>query len=157
MSVEIERKFLVKNKSFISESHAVLSIKQGFLNSNKNRVVRVRVLDDLGYLTVKGVSSNDGTSRYEWEKEIALKEAEELLTLCETGVIIKKRFLIKKGTHTFEVDVFEGDNTGLIVAEIELDSAEEIFIIPNWLGEEVTGDSKYYNSSLSKLPYTKWS
>ncbi|MCK5815867.1 MAG: CYTH domain-containing protein [Flavobacteriaceae bacterium] len=156
MSVEIERKFLVKNKSFISESHAVLSIKQGFLNSNKNRVVRVRVLDDLGYLTVKGVSSNDGTSRYEWEKEIALKEAEELLTLCETGVIIKKRFLIKKGTHTFEVDVFEGDNTGLIVAEIELDSAEEIFIIPNWLGEEVTGDSKYYNSSLSKLPYTKW-
>ena len=156
MPVEIERKFLVKNNSFIKESDSVLSIKQGFLNSNKNRVVRVRILDNLGYLTIKGISSKDGTSRYEWEKEIAINEAEELLKLCEKGVIIKKRYLVSKGKHTFEIDVFEGDNTGLIVAEIELDTAEEIFTIPNWLGEEVTGDTRYYNSALSKMPYTKW-
>lgn len=156
MSVEIERKFLVKNNSFIVESDSVLSIKQGFLNSNKNRVVRVRILDNLGYLTIKGISSKDGTSRYEWEKEIAINEADELLKLCEKGVIIKKRYLVSKGKHTFEIDVFDGDNTGLIVAEIELDAAEETFTTPNWLGEEVTGDARYYNSALSKMPYTKW-
>ena len=157
MAIEIERKFLVKDNSFIKNSHKVFSIKQGFLNSNKNRVVRVRVLDSIGYITVKGITSTDGTSRFEWEKKIPLKEAEDLLNLCEEGVIIKKRYLIAAGSHTFEVDVFEGENLGLTVAEIELNASDEIFIRPVWLGLEVTGDTRYYNSSLSLFPFTKWS
>ena len=157
MSIEIERKYLVKNNSFITKSHTVFSIKQGFLSSNKNRVVRIRVLDTIGYITVKGITSTDGTSRFEWEKEITLKEAEDLLSLCEEGVIVKKRYLINSGVHTFEVDVFEGDNLGLTVAEVELSSPNETFIQPNWLGKEVTGDPRYYNSSLSLFPFIKWS
>jgi adenylate cyclase len=157
MSIEIERKYLIKDNSFIVKSHQVHSIKQGFLNSNKNRVVRVRILDTIGYITVKGITSTDGTSRFEWEKEIPIKEAEELLNLCEEGVIVKKRYLIHAGIHTFEVDVFEGDNLGLTIAEIELNSADETFIRPSWIGKEVTGDPRYYNSSLSLFPFTKWS
>jgi adenylate cyclase len=157
MSIEIERKFLVLNDSFKSESNKKSYIKQGFLNSNKDRVVRIRILDDTGFITVKGISSKDGTSRFEWEKEILLKEAQNLLILCEEGIIEKSRYFIKVDNFTYEIDVFEGKNKGLTVAEIELNTVFEKFKKPLWIGKEITGLTKYYNSELSKHPFTKWS
>ncbi len=156
MNIEIERKFLVKNLNYKSESFEKKCIKQGYLNSNKNRTVRIRVSDDTGFITIKGKSNKNGTSRFEWEKEISATEAEELLLLCEPTIIEKTRYLIKVGYHTFEVDEFAGENSGLVVAEIELNSEDEVFEKPNWLSKEVTGDLKYYNSSISKLPFINW-
>ncbi len=156
MSVEIERKFLVKNDSFKQESFQEKTIKQGFLNSDKNRVVRIRVSDDKAFITVKGKSNIEGTTRFEWEKEILKDEAEKLLLLCEPSLIEKTRYLVKKGKHIFEIDEFYGDNNGLIVAEIELSSENEKFDKPSWLGKEVTGVLKYYNSILSKDPFKNW-
>jgi adenylate cyclase len=156
MGVEIERKFLVSNSDFKTESFEKKHIKQGYLNSNKNRTVRIRISDEKAFLTIKGKSNKAGISRFEWEKELLISEAEELMLLCESNIIEKQRYLVKKGTHTFEVDTFLGDNLGLIVAEIELDSENEKFEKPNWLAKEVTGDLKYYNSSISKLPYKNW-
>jgi CYTH domain-containing protein len=154
--VEIERKFLVKSEYFKKEARNCYSIKQGFLNSHKERTVRVRVTEDKGYLTIKGKSSLNGLSRFEWEKEITITEAEALLLLCEVGIIDKMRYEIDYGDHVFEVDEFFGSNQGLIIAEIELKSKDDTFIQPNWLGKEVTGDVKYYNSQLNKFPYSKW-
>ena len=156
MSLEIERKFLVKNDSFKKESYQKTYIKQGFLNSNKERVVRVRITKEKAYLTIKGKSNKTGTTRFEWEKEISIEEANSLFNLCEPGIIEKYRFLVKKGEHVFEIDEFSGENNGLIVAEIELLSENENFITPKWLGKEVTGDIKYYNSNLSKHPFNNW-
>ena len=156
MAIEIERKFLIKNDSYKPESFKKLSIKQGFLNSDKNRIVRIRVVDDKGFITVKGISSKDGTSRFEWEKEISSKDAESLLNLCEETIIEKNRYLVKSGIHTFEVDEFSGNNSGLIVAEVELISVNDEYLKPDWLGEEVTGIVKYYNSELSKNPFKNW-
>jgi adenylate cyclase len=156
MGIEIERKFLVKNLDFKTESFEKKYIKQGYLNSNKNRTVRIRVSDDTAFVTIKGKSNTAGTSRFEWEKEIPFSEADELLLLCEPNLIEKQRYLIKKGAHTFEVDFFLGDNLGLIVAEIELTAENEEFEKPSWLAKEVTGDLKYYNSSISKLPFKDW-
>ncbi len=156
MPIEIERKFLVKNDSYKSDSFKVLTIKQGFLNSDKNRVVRVRTLDNQGFITVKGISSKDGTSRFEWEKEISLSDANALLLLCEETVIEKKRYLIKSKNHTFEVDEFFSANNGLVIAEVELNSVDEEFNKLSWLGDEVTGITKYYNSELSKNPFKNW-
>ena len=140
MQIEIERKFLVKNDSFIINSFKCLFIKQGFLNSNKKRVVRIRIVGDIGFITVKGKSSKNGLSRFEWEKQISIKEAEKLLKLCEKGVIKKTRYLVKAEDHTFEVDVFKGKNKGLIVAEVELNHEGESFAKPIWLGKDVTGE-----------------
>lgn len=156
MVFEIERKFLVASDEYKSLARKKNYIKQGFLNSNKQRVVRVRIKDEHGFLTIKGPSNKSGTTRFEWEKEIAKSEAENLLNLCEEGIIEKYRFLIDIDTHTYEVDEFLGDNLGLVIAEIELEREEENFTKPNWLGEEVTGIAKYYNSNISKLPYSKW-
>ena len=156
MSLEIERKFLVKNDDFKRESFAQKSIKQGYLNSDKNRTVRVRIADEKAFVTIKGKSNATGTTRFEWEKEIDKSEAESLLLLCEPSVIDKTRYLIKVGDHTFEVDEFYGDNQGLTVAEVELNSETETFTKPNWLDQEVTGDVKYYNSSISKHPFKDW-
>lgn len=156
MALEIERKFLVESTDFKSLAFQKNFIKQGFLNSNKERVVRIRIKDETGFITIKGKSNNSGTTRYEWEKEISKKEANELLNLCEQGVIEKYRYLVKVGNHTFEVDEFFGDNKGLLIAEVELSNENEIFKKPDWLGKEVTGITKYYNSCLSKLPYSKW-
>jgi len=156
MSIEIERKFLVSSDDFKKEAYQKTYIKQGFLNSDKNRVVRVRLRDENGFLTVKGKSNQSGTSRFEWEKEISKVDAKNLLELCETGIIEKYRYLIKVENHIFEVDEFLGDNEDLIVAEVELNSENEKFEKPNWLGKEVTGDVKYYNSNLSKKPYSYW-
>jgi adenylate cyclase len=156
MSLEIERKFLIKNLDFKTESFEKKYIKQGYLNADKNRTVRIRIADEKAFITIKGKSNKAGTTRFEWEKEIPFSEAEELLLLCEPSIIEKYRYLIKKGTHTFEVDVFLGDNLGLLVAEIELNSENETFEKPTWLGNEVTGELKYYNSSISKLPFKNW-
>ena len=156
MNIEIERKFLVKNLNYKSESFEKKYIKQGYLNSDKNRTVRIRVSNNTGFITIKGKSNKNGTSRFEWEKEIPVTEAEELLLLCEPTIIEKTRYLIKVGYHTFEVDEFAGENSGLVVAEIELNAEDEVFEKPNWLSKEVTGDLKYYNSSISKLPFINW-
>lgn len=153
---EIERKFLVKSEAFKDEAFNSYHIKQGFLNSNPERTVRIRLKNEIGIITVKGKSSENGLSRFEWEKEISKPEVEALLKLCEKGIIDKTRYEVKVGTHTFEVDEFYGDNEGLIVAEVELSSENESFKKPDWLGEEVTGDVKYYNSCLSKLPFKDW-
>jgi CYTH domain-containing protein len=156
MSVEIERKFLVKNSSFKKEAYQKNSIKQGYLNTHKNRTVRVRITNDKAFLTIKGKSNDTGTTRFEWEKEIDINDADALLLLCEPSIIDKTRFLVKNGNHIFEVDEFYGDNSGLIIAEVELNSENEYFEKPFWLDKEVTGDKKYYNSSLSKTPFKKW-
>ncbi len=154
--IEIERKFLVNSDAFKTEAFNSYTIKQGFLNSHKERTVRIRLIKNKGYITIKGKSSEDGLSRFEWEKEISKLEAESLLDLCEEGIIDKIRFEVKSGNHVFEVDAFFGNNEGLIVAEVELKSEGEHFEKPNWLGEEVTGDVKYYNSQLSRTPFTTW-
>ncbi|WP_298550353.1 CYTH domain-containing protein [uncultured Algibacter sp.] len=154
--IEIERKFLVTSETFKKEAFKSTRIIQGYLNSHKQRAVRVRLKGELGYLTIKGESSKNGLSRFEWEKEIVKTEAQELLNLCEPGVIDKMRYEIKVGHHIFEVDTFFGDNEGLIIAEIELDNEEDTFEKPSWLGKEVSGEIKYYNSQLSKQPYNTW-
>ena len=156
MAQEIERKFLVKSEDFKREASKETRIIQGYLSSVPERTVRVRVKGEKGYITVKGVGSESGASRFEWEMEIPVKDVEDLLKICEPGVIDKTRYEIKAGKHTFEVDEFYGDNNGLVVAEIELESESEVFVKPHWLGEEVTGDARYYNSMLMKNPYTKW-
>ena len=155
MAQEIERKFLVIGE-FKSSAFAQSHIVQGYISSARGRTVRVRIRDDKGYLTVKGASNASGTSRYEWEKELALSEAEELMRLCEPGIIDKTRYLVRSGKHIFEVDEFYGENEGLIVAEVELESEDEAFVKPDFIGEEVTGDIRYYNSQLMKKPYKTW-
>ncbi len=154
--LEIERKFLVKNNAFKEKSFAKKRITQGYLNSDPARTVRVRITGEQGFLTIKGLSNPGGTTRFEWEKEIDLQEAEALLKLCEPGSINKMRYLVKAADKIFEIDEFFDQNEGLIVAEIELNAADEYFEKPNWLGQEVTGDQKYYNSQLTKKPFLKW-
>ena len=156
MATEIERKFLVNSSDFKNESFRQNRIVQGYLSTVPERTVRVRIKGEKGYLTIKGKGNDSGMSRLEWEKEIPLNEAEMLLSLCEKGVVDKIRYEIKKGNHVFEVDVFQGENEGLIIAEIELNSESETFEKPNWLGEEVTNDERYYNAYLSKNPFKEW-
>lgn len=153
---EIERKFLVKSNAFKSDSYQNTRIVQGFLNTHPERTVRIRINGEQAFLTVKGKSSENGLSRFEWEKEIEVEEAENLLKLCEPGIIEKDRYLVEVENHIFEVDDFHGQNEGLVVAEIELNAEEDTFSRPLWLGEEVTGDIRYYNSQLSKKPYLNW-
>ena len=155
MAQEIERKFLV-NGEFKSQAYAQSRIVQGYISSARGRTGRVRIRDGKGYLTIKGASNEAGTSRYEWEKEITLGEARELMKLCEPGVIDKTRYLIKSGEHVFEVDEFYGENEGLVMAEVELKAEDEPFKKPDFIGKEVTGDIRYYNSHLMKEPFTKW-
>ena len=155
-SKEIERKFLVKSHDYRKEAQKTVEIIQGFLSSVPERTVRVRMVDKIGWITVKGIGNASGTTRFEWEKEIPGSEAKSLLDLCEPGRIAKTRYYIRRGTHTFEVDEFHGENKGLVIAEIELEDETESFEHPSWLGEEVTGQTKYYNASLSKLPFSQW-
>ena len=155
MAQEIERKFLIAG-DFMPDVYQSDRIVQGYICSDKARTVRVRIRGGQGFLTIKGISTQDGLSRYEFEKEISLQEAEELLLLCEAGVIDKVRHLVKAGKHTIEVDVFAGENKGLVMAEVELSEANELFDAPHWLGAEVTGDCRYYNSYLSNTPFNQW-
>lgn len=156
MSQEIERKFLVEG-DYKSQAYAWSRIVQGYISSARGRTVRVRIRQGKGYLTIKGASNTSGTSRYEWEKEISLKEAEELMQLCEPGVIDKIRHLVRCGQHIFEVDEFHGENEGLVIAEVELGAEDESFEKPDFIGREVTGDVRYYNSQLMKHPFSSWS
>ena len=157
MAQEIERKFLVSG-DFKKDAYDSVRITQGYLSSVPQRVVRVRVKGEKGYITIKGAADETGVSRFEWEKEISLQDALSLLQLAEPGIIDKTRYLIKNtdGKHVWEVDEFHGDNEGLVMAEIELESKNDAFDKPNWLGKEVTGDKRYYNSYLSKQPYKSW-
>lgn len=154
--IEIERKFLVLNYDFLSRATSKNRIVQGYLNSNPERTVRVRIKGDKGFLTIKGKGNESGTTRMEWEKEIDLLEAEQLLLLCENGIIDKIRYEIPTGNHVYEVDVFMGDNLGLVIAEIELTSEYENFEKPDWIGNEVTGDERYYNAYLCNSPFVSW-
>ena len=154
--IEIERKFLVTSTDFKSQAFNEKQISQGYLNSDPERTVRIRIANNKGFLTIKGKGNKSGMSRFEWEKEIPLEEARALLTLSEKGAINKMRFEIKVGNHIYEVDEFYGENEGLIIAEIELSSETEPFEKPDWLGEEVTNDSRFYNAYLSKNPFTSW-
>lgn len=154
--IEIERKFLVLSDAFKKEAHTHKRITQGYLSSHPERTLRVRIKGDTGYITIKGKGNASGTSRMEWEKEIPVAEAEQLLTLSESGAIDKIRYEVRYGRHTYEVDEFFGENQGLIVAEIELDDENEAFEKPHWLGKEVTGDERYYNAYLSNNPYLSW-
>ena len=155
MAQEIERKFLVLGE-YKSYAYAHSHIVQGYISSARGRTVRVRIRDEKGYLTIKGASDTAGMTRYEWEKEIPLDEARELMTLCEPGVIDKTRYLVKSGNHVFEIDEFYGDNEGLVMAEVELSQENESFVKPHFIGEEVTGDIRYYNSQLMKKPFKSW-
>ena len=155
MPQEIERKFLV-TREYKSQAYAHSRIVQGYISSARGRTVRVRIRDERGYLTIKGASDKSGISRYEWEKEIPLDEARDLLKLCEPGIIDKTRYLVRSGQHVFEVDEFYGENEGLTVAEVELSSEDEPFVKPAFIGREVTGDVRYYNSQLMKHPFTTW-
>lgn len=154
--LEIERKFLVKSNHFLKLFKVKNRIVQGYLSSVPERTVRVRIKGEKGYLTIKGKGNESGLTRIEWEKEIDVKEAEQLLQLCESGVIDKIRYEIESANHIIEVDIFEGENKGLIMAEIELKSEDESYEKPDWLGIEVTGDKKYYNAYLSKNPFKTW-
>ena len=156
MAQEIEKKFLVTADSYKTEAAKQTRITQGYLSSVPERTVRVRIKGKSGYITIKGIGNDSGASRYEWEKEIPVSEVEELLKICEPGVIDKTRYEVKAGNHTFEVDEFYGDNEGLVVAEVEMQDERDNVEKPAWLGEEVTGQTKYYNSMLMKNPFKKW-
>ena len=155
--IEIERKFLIVSDKYKELAYKNTRILQGFLNTHKERTVRVRIKGEKAFITIKGISKSEGTTRFEWEKEISLKEAEQLIELCEPNLIEKIRYEIKVGNHIFEVDEFSAENEGLIIAEIELSEENESFEKPDWLGKEVTGDICYYNSQLSRVPYKNWS
>ena len=155
MLVEIERKFLVVG-DYKAHSTSHTHIAQGYLCADGKRTVRVRLRDDRGYLTVKGPSLDGGLSRFEWEKEITADEARLLLPLCLPGVVEKVRHLVPAGELTYEVDEFLGANAGLTVAEIELPAIDAPFERPDWLGREVTGSRRYYNSALTARPFCEW-
>lgn len=156
MALEIERKFLVLDDSYKHEAFDSSHIQQGYICSERGRTVRIRIRNERAYITIKGPSPNGGLSRYEFEQEIPLADAEQLMRLCEPGIIDKTRWLVKSGEHTFEVDEFHGDNDGLVMAEVELSAEDEAFVKPPFIGQEVTGDRRYYNSQLRRNPYRNW-
>ncbi|MBE6085804.1 MAG: CYTH domain-containing protein [Selenomonas ruminantium] len=152
MAKEIERKFLVKD-SWQPQSEGI-KIAQGYLSTVPERTVRVRIKGNRGYLTIKG--KNQGISRAEFEYEIPRQDAEEMLQLAEQPILVKTRYLEQQGEFTWEVDVFAGENQGLVVAEIELPAEDAEFSRPAWLGQEVSGDVRYYNANLIKCPFSLW-
>jgi len=154
MGLEIERKFLIKDDTWKSDVSKAFNIKQGYLSSVVERVVRIRVRGDKGFLTIKSEVKN--MTRLEYEYEVPLEDAEAMLKLCEKPIIEKVRHLVNIDKHTWEIDVFGGKNEGLMVAEIELEAEQETFILPKWAGEEVTNDKRYYNSNLIRTPFNTW-
>ena len=156
MALEIERKFLVLDDSFKHEAFSSSHIRQGYICSERGRTVRIRIRDKQAFITIKGPSADGGLSRYEFEQEIPLNDGEQLLKLCDAGIIDKRRYLVRSGKHTFEVDEFFGDNEGLIMAEVELSAPDEAYEKPAFIGQEVTGDRRYYNSQLRRNPYRNW-
>ena len=156
MALEIERKFLVLDDSYKHEAFSKSHICQGYICSERGRTVRIRIRDEYGYVTIKGPSEDGGLARSEFEYKIPLDDAKQLMKLCEPGQIVKILWLVKSGDHTFEVDEFFGDNEGLVMAEVELTSPDDQPIIPHFIGKEVTGDRRYYNSQLRRCPYCQW-
>lgn len=156
MALEIERKFLVLNDSYKQESFSHSHIQQGYICSERGRTVRIRIRDKRAYITIKGPSDEKGLARYEFEQEIPFEDGQKLMELCEPGIIDKVRWLVKSGQHTFEVDEFFGENKGLVMAEVELSSVDERVKLPDFIGKEVTGDRRYYNSHLRKHPFKEW-
>ena len=154
--IEIERKFLVKNETYKSEAIKAQTLTQGYLSTDPKRAVRIRICNKEAYINVKGETSKSGVSRFEWEKKIDIDEEQNLSLLCHKSIITKVRYHVRYGNHTFEVDEFLGGNAGLVVAEIELTDELESFERPNWLGKEVTGIKKYYNSQLSQNAFKNW-
>ena len=157
MALEIERKFLVAG-DWKKDVRSSVEMVQAYISSASGRTVRVRIAGQKAFLTIKGPSGEDGLARFEWEKEISVQDARELLTIAEPGRIEKTRCLAPNtdGRHTWEIDEFHGENEGLVIAEIELGSPDEGFDRPDWLGQEVTGDRRYYNASLSRRPFRTW-
>jgi len=156
MALEIERKYLVLDSSYKHEAYSSSHIRQGYICSERGRSVRIRIRDEHAYLTIKGPSLDGGLSRYEFEQEIPFDDAQKLMTLCEPGIIDKTRWLVRSGDHIFEVDEFHADNDGLVVAEVELSDPTETPLLPHFIGQEVTGDRRYYNSQLRRHPYCQW-
>ena len=156
MALEIERKYLVLDSSYKHEAFSSSHILQGYICSERGRSVRIRIRDEHAYLTIKGPSLDGGLSRYEFEQEIPIDDAQKLMTLCEPGIIDKTRWLVRSGDHIFEVDEFHADNDGLVVAEVELSAPTETPLLPHFVGQEVTGDRRYYNSKLRRHPYCQW-
>lgn len=154
--IETERKFLVKSEAYKLEASMQKRIVQGYLSTDPERTVRIRIKGGQGFITIKGKSNASGLSRMEWEKEITVEEANAMLPLCLPGVIDKIRYEIPIGKHLYEVDEFFGENTGLTIAEIELNDENETFEKPDWLGNEVTGDERYYNAYLNSTPFSTW-
>jgi CYTH domain-containing protein len=153
MATEIERKFLVGDVSFLGSSAGAV-VRQGYLSLDPDRTVRVRVADGSGFLTVKGRS--DGASRPEFEYAIPREDADELLALRDGALVEKVRHRVEHGGRTWEVDVFGGENAGLVVAEVELPTADALVALPPWVGREVTGDERFFNASLVRHPYRSW-
>lgn len=156
MGLEIERKFLVTGEDYKNRAFAHSRISQGYICSTGGRTVRVRIRDDKGYLTIKGPSDHAGLARYEFETEISLTDAHDLMKICEPGVIDKTRYLVRSGNHVFEIDEFYGDNEGLVMAEVELADENEPYEKPDFIGREVTGDRRFYNSHMRQSPYSWW-
>ncbi len=157
MAQEIERKFLVEGDAYRALAFDSSRIAQGYISSTGGRTVRVRIRDQRAYLTIKGPSADGGLSRYEFETEILLADARDLLAICEPGIIQKTRYLVRAADdHVFEVDEFYGDNEGLVMAEVELQSPDEPYVKPDFIGREVTGDRRFYNSHLRHYPFRLW-
>ena len=155
MPFEIERKFLVTGE-FRDQAYNCTHIRQGYIYSGNGRTVRVRIRDEKGYLTIKGPSGEEGLKRYEFEQEISLSDAEDLMTICKPGIIDKNRYLVRCGKHVFEVDEFFGENEGLVIAEVELQAEDEAYEKPDFIGREVTGDRRFYNAHMRKNPFCLW-
>ncbi len=156
MNIEIERKYLVHDTSYRAMATSSNHIAQGYLSQDPDRTVRVRIKNNCGYLTIKDRPNKNGWSRYEFEKEITLAEAQELIKMCIPPVIEKTRYNVPYKGIVVEVDEFHGDNDGLIVAEIELEQEDQVFETPAFITQEVTGDVRYYNVQLAKNPYKLW-
>ncbi|MDR2145974.1 MAG: CYTH domain-containing protein [Tannerella sp.] len=154
--MEIERKFLVKDNSFMNRAFQKRHTVQGYLCADRKRSVRIRIADSEAFLTIKSGANERGWSRYEFERPVPLEDAKELMKLCLPGIIDKVRYYVEFESYTWEVDVFSGENEGLTVAEIELESEEETFALPEWVGAEVSGDTRYYNAALAKKPFSLW-
>ncbi len=154
--IETERKFLVRNDSYKTQSVEMTRMIQGYICRESGKTVRIRIAGEHAWITIKGASSANGTSRYEWEEEIPSDEAAELMKLCSDGIIDKTRYIVIFAGHKFEIDEFHGNNSGLTIAEIELENEAEPFFKPEWLGQEVTGDRRYYNSMLISNPFSEW-
>ncbi len=156
MAYEIERKFLVSNDSFIHLANKFYHIQQGYICNDPARSVRIRKKGTLYFITIKGESTHNGLIRPEWEQPIDEDSFEILWSLCLPGKISKTRYEVSLGHHTIEVDIFHDTNVGLIMAEIELQTEKDIIQLPDWLGEEVTGEEQYYNAYLSEHPFKTW-